>query len=170
MQAPTPIHRSPILALLLLAALLLPAAACEPSPEEVAAERQAVEETLREYADLLSRAYSFSDASVLEPVATQREIASVENNIARMAAEGRRFAVDLRSLAIEEIDLFQANNAYVRTFEVWDIRVMATGSDREISRQDGQRSRVRYHVKRDDVDEPWRVVYRQRLDESSPDG
>lgn len=158
-----------LVTLLLLTLLSLPFASCGPSQEELTAERQEVEETLQQYAELLSRAYAYSDASVLEPVATPREIASVENNIARMADQGRRFAADLQELTIEELNLFQANNAYVRTFEVWDIRVMATGAEREISRQDGQRSRVRYHVKRDDVDEPWRVVYRQRLDESSPD-
>ena len=158
---------------LLLAALLLPLAlapaACGPSQEELAADREEIEEMLREYARLLARAYTFADPSVLDPVATRREMASVENNIATLADQGRRQAVDLRELTIEDLNLCQADNAYVRTFEVWDIRVLATGVEQEISRQDGQQSRVRYHVKRNDDTGDWEVVWRQRLDESSPE-
>lgn len=159
---------------LLCAVLLALAAACGPSQEQIEADRAAIEETLREYTEQLSQAYAFSDPSVLSEVAWQREVSSVENNIARLAQEGRRIASNLEQLTVEDVNVFRVGNAYVRSFEVWEIRVMALGSDRVLSRDDAQESRVRYYLKTDD-DGSWKVVWRQRLGETGapapqPDG
>jgi len=149
--------------LLLLAAL----AACKPSPQEIAADRQAVETTLQEYGRLLGRAYAFTDPQELAPVATRREMASVENNIARVAEQGQRLVVDQKEMVLEDLNVFQPGNAYVVTFEVWEVRVLALGSEREISRDEKQQTRVRYRLKTDDAG-VWKVVWRQRLEEGAP--
>lgn len=153
-------------ALLLLLTIFI---ACSRSPEQTAAERQAIETVLQDYGRLLSRAYAFTDPQVLAPVATRREMASVENNIARVAEQGQRLAVDQKEMVVEDLNVFQPGNAYVVTFEVWEVRVVALGSEREISRDEKQQTRVRYRVKTDDAG-AWKVVWRQRLEEGAPAG
>lgn len=154
-----------VLGVLLL--LLTAVAACEPSAEKVAADREAVEATLRDYGRLLSQAYAFTNPEALAPVATKREQASVENNIARIAEQGQRLAVDQKEMVLEDLNVFQPGNAYVVTFETWEVRLLALGSDREISRDEKQQTRVRYRLKTDD-DGVWKVVWRQRLEEGEP--
>ena len=157
-------------ALLLLASLLplAPLAACGPSGEEVQADREAILELLETYNERLSQAYAFADPEALEGIAATREINNVRSNIARLSAEGRRIVSELEELTIEELNHYQASNAYVQTFEVWDIQVQAVGSDEVISRDPEQRSRVRYQVKREDGE--WTVVWRQRIDDAGEPG
>lgn len=147
-----------------LALLVLALPACERTPEQIEADRGEVEEILERYAAQLSQAYAFTDPTALEEVAMPREVASVENNIARMAQDGRRIAADQKELTIEDLDVFQVGDAYVRTHEVWDIRVFAIGAEQEISRDENQSSRVRYRLKKDDEGR-WKVLWRQRLDD-----
>ena len=143
-------------------ALVLAVAACEPSAEKVAADRGEIEEMLERYAEQLSQAYAFTDPEALAEVAMPREVASVETNIARLAQDGRRIASHQKQMTIEDLDVFQVGDAYVRTHEVWDIRVMALGAEEEISRDENQASRVRYRLKKDDEGR-WKVLWRQRL-------
>jgi len=159
----------PAALLVLAAALAAVLGACSPSPQRVAADRAEILATLETYGRQLSQAYAFADPSVLAEVAMPREVASVENNIARMANDGRRIAADQKELAIEDLDLFQIGDAYVRTFEVWDIRVLAVGSEQEISRDEAQESRVRYRMKKDDEGH-WKVLWRQRLEDEGGGG
>lgn len=156
----------PVLAPLLLVPVLLVAVACGPTPEEVQADREAIEATLHEYGRQLSQAYAFTDPTALEEVAMPREVAAVENNIARLAEDGRRIAAHQKELVIEDLNVFQPGQAYVRTFETWDIQVMAIGTERSISRDPDQRSRVRYRLKQDD-DGAWKVLGRERLEAAS---
>lgn len=149
-----------VAALSLLAAL----AACRPAEEDVAVEEEAIRAVIARYADLLSQAYAFTDASLLEPVASQREQAAVEVNIRQLAQRGQRIATDLKEMQIEDIGMSDLDNAYVQTFELWEIRVMDLGSERVVSVDPNQRNRVRYQLKRQDG--VWRVLWRQRLDES----
>ena len=158
-----PRRGAPALLLALLVALAM-LGACKPSPQQVEAEKGEIRQTLGTYARQLSHAYAFADPSALAEVAMPREVASVENNIARMANDGRRIAADQKELTIEDLDVFQVGDAYVRTFEVWDIRVFAVGSEQEISRDENQESRVRYRLKKDDEGQ-WKVLWRQRLDD-----
>lgn len=144
-------------------------AACEPSPEQVAADRDAIHRTLEEYASRLSQAYAFSDPSALEEVAMPREVASVESNIARLAADGRSIAAHQKEMVIEDLNVFQPGHAYVRTFETWDIRVTAVGAERVISSDPDQESRVRYRLKQDD-DGAWKVLGRERLEQENGGG
>lgn len=149
-----------VAALALLAAL----AACRPAEEDVEVEEEAIRAVIGRYADLLSQAYAFTDSSLLEPVASQRERAAVETNIRQLADRGQRIATDLKEMQIEEIGMSDLDNAYVQTFELWEIRVMDLGSERVVSVDPNQRNRVRYQLKRQDG--VWRVLWRQRLDES----
>lgn len=145
-------------------ALLATLAACRPAEEDVAVEEEAIRAVIDRYADLLSQAYAFTDSSLLEPVASQRERAAVEVNIRQLADRGQRIATDLKEMQIEEIGMSDLDNAYVQTFELWEIRVMDLGSERVVSVDPNQRNRVRYQLKRQDG--VWRVLWRQRLDES----
>ncbi len=169
-----PLRRRPLrlrpLAAAAAAAMLvvLAAAACRPTPQEVAADKQEVRKVIEDYAARLSHAYAFTDASGLKQVASQREVASVQRNLGAMAARGQRLATDLKELEIEQLDMSDRNNAYVQTFEVWDIEVMDLGSERVISRDQAQRNRVRYQLKRQDG--RWRVLWRQRMEENPPAG
>jgi hypothetical protein len=147
--------------------LLMALAACEPSAQKIAADREAVETTLQEYGRLLSRAYAYTDPQELAPVATRREMAAVENTIAVIAEKGQRLAVDQKEVVLEDLNVFQPGNAYVVTFETWEVRVVALGSEREISRDEKQQTRVRYRLKTDDAG-VWKVVWRQRLEEGAP--
>lgn len=150
-----------------LAALAL-AAACRPASEEVAVEEEALRRTIDEYADRLSQAYAFTDASLLEPVAATREVAAVHANVQQLADRGQRIATDLKELEIEEIGMTDLDNAYIQTFELWEIRVMDLGSERVISVDANQRNRVRYQLKR--LDGTWKVLWRQRLDDNPAAG
>jgi hypothetical protein len=144
------------------------AAACRPAPEEVAADREEIRAMLEAYADRLSQAYAFTDASILEGIASQREIASVAGNIEILARDGQRLATDLEELQIEKIEMVDRGNAYVQTFEVWEIRVMDLGSERMISADRDQRNRVRYQLEKEEG--RWRVLWRQRIDDAAPGG
>ena len=149
-------------------ALLASLAACRPDEQEVAVEEEAIRAVIDRYADLLSQAYAFTDSSLLEPVASQRERAAVETNIRQLADRGTRIATDLKELEIEDIGMSDLDNAYVQTFELWEIRVMDLGSERVISVDPNQRNRVRYQLKRQDG--VWKVLWRQRLDEGAGGG
>lgn len=157
-----------VAAVAVAAVALLALAACRPAPEEVAVEEEALRTTIDRYADLLSQAYAFTDASLIAPVAAQREVAAVGANIQQLAGAGQRIATDLKELEIEDIDMSDLDNAYVRTFEVWEIRVMDLGSERVISVDPNQRNRVRYQLKR--LDGEWKVLWRQRLDDAGGGG
>jgi hypothetical protein len=153
---------------LLLVAVALGAAACRPSPEEVAVEREELRATLEDYTTRLAQAYAFTDATLLAPVASQREVASVARNIDVLARAGQRLATDLKELEIEDVDSSGPGNAYVSTFEVWEIRVMDLGSDRLVSIDRDQRNRVRYQLEKEEG--RWRVLWRQRTEEGAAPG
>jgi hypothetical protein len=149
-------------------ALLASLAACRPDEQEVAVEEEAIRAVIDRYADLLSQSYAFTDSSLLEPVASQRERAAVETNSRQLADRGTRIATDLKELEIEDIGMSDLDNAYVQTFELWEIRVMDLGSERLISIDPNQRNRVRYQLKRQDG--VWKVLWRQRLGEGAGGG
>lgn len=148
---------------LLAAALLLPLAGCRPEPEEIAVEEEAIQAALQAYASRLSQAYAFTDASLLSPIASQREVAAVQRNVESLAAQGQRIATDLKEMSIEEVTMSDLAHAHVQTFEVWEIRVMDLGSERVISVDADQRNRVRYQLEREAGE--WRVLWRQRVDD-----
>ncbi|HEX2252797.1 MAG TPA: hypothetical protein VHQ65_05985 [Thermoanaerobaculia bacterium] len=173
---PRPVLREPadlplgaLLAAVLLLALVLPATGCRrPAPEEIEVSKQELQQVLEQYADRLSSAYALGDATLLEPVASQREMASVANNIRQLADQGYRLATDQKEVTIEELSMPDRTSAYVRTFEIWDIQTAPLGSEQMLNRDPNQRSRVRYQLELEDGQ--WRVLWRQRMDESGGAG
>lgn len=149
-----------LLPVLLLALLAGAVAACgEPTPEEVAADREEIEDFLREYLPKLADAYRTGDASALEPYAAAKEQASVEHRARELAKSGEVLAPVLDSVEVEEVRTWQAVNAYVTTVEQWDIRTYATGTENVVREQLDQVNRVKYQLKREDG--RWRVFWRE---------
>ena len=154
---------SPALALLLglvvVASAGLLAACGDPSPEEVAANEEEIEDFLEEYLPLLAEAYRTGDAAPLDPYAAGKEQAAVERRARELARSGEVLAPELKSVEVEAVTIWNAVNAYVTTHEVWDIRTFATGSENVVREQLDQANRVKYQLKREGG--RWRVFYRQ---------
>lgn len=117
---------------------------------------------LGSYLPRLADAYRTGDLTILEGLATEKEIAELDKRIADLADQGREVRPTLQSFDIEDINIWSYANAFVTTIEVWDLRVYATGTDQVLSEVDGQRSRVKYQLKR--REEGWQVLYRQIVD------
>ena len=139
--------------------LLVGVAACS-DPDQVAAEdHQAIEHLLEDYLPRLSQAYRTGNLEVLRGVAAEKEIASLFRRIGELAnSEGRTVVPTLQSFEVEEVTIWNHSNAFVTTLEVWDLQVLATGSEKLLSEAIGQRNRVRYQLKR--RDQGWQVLYR----------
>lgn len=156
---PLTVHRlalalSAVLAVLAGVAIL----ACAPSAEEVAADRDEIEDFLEEYLPKMAEAYRTGNTEALAPYAAQKESESIERRVRELAKQGRILAPELESVEVEEVRPWQAVNAYVTTLETWDIRVLASGSEEVLSRE-VQENRVKYQMKRDQG--RWRVFWRE---------
>ena len=127
-----------------------------PSPEDSAA----IEKMLLEYLPLLGQAYATGDLGILRPYAVEKEVARLYKAIGDlMSQENRVVEPTLQSLTVEQITVWNYANAFVTTIEVWDLKVLASGTDRITSEVAGQRNRVRYQLKR--RDDGWKVLYRE---------
>jgi hypothetical protein len=140
--------------------VLLPVAllACGPSDRQQAVDLQEIQQYLESYLPLLGSAYSTGDLEPLEDVVAIKEVARVEKRIHDLRLQGRILAPTFRQLTIEDVNVFNFANAYVTTLEVWDVRVLATGSDTVLAEEIGQRNRVQYQLKRERGS--WRVLFR----------
>lgn len=147
----------PLVVALGLVGLLV--AGCGPSAEREAVDRAAIEEDLREYLPLLARAYRTGNTSILEEHAALKERASIDKRHADLERQGQILAPELDSLTVEGVTVWNRVNAYVTTVEVWDVRVLATGTETVVREELDQANRVRYQLKRDN--DRWRVLMRQ---------
>lgn len=143
----------------LLAAALVAGACGPPSAEEVAADREEVLEFLREYLPKMSEAYRTGDTAPLEPYTTLKERETIEKRVRDLAKQGSVLSPELVRLEVEDVVTWSAVNAFVTTVEVWDLRVLAAGSDSVIRETENQSNRVKYQLKREDG--RWRVFGRQ---------
>jgi len=125
------------------------------SVEDEAAIRSAIEA----YLPQLAEAYKRGDASVLEGFAAEKEIAGLDKRIRDMLAESREIHPTFKSVIVEDAHVWSAANAFATTLEVWDLRVMASGTDRVLSEAIDQRNRVKYQLKK--VDGAWIVLFRE---------
>ncbi len=144
---------------LALLTLLLPLLACggvEPASEAVGAE---IERDLAGYLPRLAEAYRSGEASVLEGFAAEKEIAGLDKRISDMLAQSREMRPEFKGFTVEETTVWSHANAYVTTLETWDLRVFASGTDRQLSEQLGQVNRVKYQLKQ--VDGRWQVFFRE---------
>jgi len=152
-------HRPlPALALLLAGALL--AGACGgQSPEEEAADQEEIQAFLEEYLPRMAEAYRTGDVEPIVPYTTEKERAVIENRVREMAKSGQILAPELESVEVEDVTVWSAVNAFVTSVEVWDVRVLASGTERVAREQLNQPNRVKYQLKREDG--RWRVFGRQ---------
>ncbi|MEM7480297.1 MAG: IMS domain-containing protein [Acidobacteriota bacterium] len=139
-------------------------AGCTSSEEQSENVRPEIETLLEAYLPALGGFYETGDRSLLEGLAAEKEIFTVEQRVQELYAQGKRVRAELKELSVEGVDVYQYSNAYVNTFEVWDLYVLATGSERVISSDLDQPNRVRYQVKRGD--DGWKVLHRQLVEDS----
>ena len=145
--------------LAVLAALLGPTLACSPSAEERAADREEIESFLREYLPKMAEAYRTGETEPLAPYAAEKERKAIEKRVRERAKQGMVLAPALESVEVEDVRVWSAVNAYVTTVEVWDLRVLASGTEEVVRQEMDQPNRVKYQLKRDDG--RWRVFWRQ---------
>lgn len=151
--------RRPLLALALLPAFLLTGACGGASPEEAGANRDEIEAFLEEYLPRMAEAYRTGEVEALEAYATQKERAAISTRVREMARSGQILAPELESVAVEDVTVWSGVNAFVTTVEVWDVRVLASGTETVVRDELNQPNRVKYQLKREDG--RWRVFGRQ---------
>lgn len=139
----------------------LAAFACGPSPQELEADREAIRDTLEAYLPKLAEAYATGNIEVLRGLTVEKELAKLSKMIGDLAGQGRVFRPELRELTVESVTVFQHDNAYVTTLEVWDVHLYAAGSDRLLGESLSEATRVKYQMKR--RREGWQILFRQRL-------
>lgn len=122
-------------------------------------EREAVEGVLAAYAESMAAAYVASDASLIAEQATVREQDRLRKSIYELAVEGRSLRPELRSLSVESIERAGNTSVSVITREVWDLRVVATGTEQLVSESLAQENRLSYSLVRDGG--RWLVLSRQ---------
>jgi hypothetical protein len=148
----------PALALLLASALL--AGACGgQSPEEEAADQEEIQAFLEEYLPQMAEAYRTGDVEPIVPYTTEKERAVIENRVREMAKSGQILAPELESVEVEDVTVWSAVNAFVTSVEVWNVRVLASGTEGVVREELNQPNRVKYQLKREDG--RWRVFGRQ---------
>lgn len=122
-------------------------------------DREELQATLEAYLPKLAEAYETWDASVLEEFAVPKEVATVQHNLNLLKQEGRHLRPNFKQVTVEDFKVWNHSNAFVTTFEIWDLRVYALGTDTLTSEAIGQRNRVKYQMKR--VEDDWKVLLRQ---------
>lgn len=130
----------------------------ESSDSRQAVDRQEIQAALEVYLPLLGEAYATGDLAPLAPYAAEKEISTIRKRIEDLAVQGRTLEATFRSLTIEDFNVWNYSNAFVTTFEVWDLVVYATGTDQVLAEEIEQPSRVKYQLKREG--DGWRVLYR----------
>ncbi|MEM7350276.1 MAG: hypothetical protein AAF657_05690 [Acidobacteriota bacterium] len=125
--------------------------------EEVS--RQEIETVLREYLPKLGQAYAQRDTSILEGLAVPKEMARIDLRTEELKAAGRVYEPEFKEVTVEDVSVWNHSNAFVTTFEVWDVRSYTLGTHYLVNESLGQRNRVKYQVKR--KDDSWVVLYRE---------
>ncbi len=145
-------------AAVVLCSLLLVAGACTPSAEEIALDKQEIDDALSEFLPKLAAAYGSGDIESLRPYAAEKELARVEKLVADLADQGRYLAPELLELTVEDAHVWNNSNAFVTTLEVWDVRMHALGSGELLAEDVDKSYRVKYQLKQDA--DRWRVLFR----------
>lgn len=156
--APHPVVGLGLVALGLASLLML--SACK-ADEVTPLDRQEIEGFLEEYLPKLGQAYAKQDPSLLEGYAVPKEMTRIEVRTGELAAAGRVYEPELVEVTVEDVSVWNYSNAFVSTFEVWDIRSYTLGTHLLLQESLGQRNRVKYQLKRTDDGESWVVLYRE---------
>lgn len=146
------------MALLLLVASLL-VVGCGDSQKAEEVNKQEVETLLLRYLPELGRAYSERDPGLLEGMAVPKEMSKIGVRIRELSAQGRVFEPTFKTLVVEDISVWNYSNAFVTTFEVWDLKSYSLGDRILMSESLDQGNRVKYQLKR--RDDSWVVLYRE---------
>jgi hypothetical protein len=147
-------------------ALVLILAACGEAGGVSPEDRRAIETLLSAYTDRMATAYASGDASVVAEVATEREQARLAAAIAELEVEGRGLRPTLERLTIEEVAPAGRTTFTVATIEVWDLRIVALGTEQPISESLDQENRLTYSVIRERGE--WRILSRLLRSSSEP--
>jgi len=140
----------------LLAAFLIPA--CGGFNEVSDADRSAIEVVLRDYAESMADAYASGEPSGVAELATEREQNRLAISIAELQAEGRALRPKLQRLVVDSIERAGSTSVAVNTIEVWDLRVVALGTEQTVSESLAQENRLTYSLVREQG--RWRVLSR----------
>ncbi|HSL83962.1 MAG TPA: hypothetical protein VLF66_14400, partial [Thermoanaerobaculia bacterium] len=149
----------PLALVLFLVSALLAGACGGKSPEEKAADREEIQAFLEEYLPKMAQAYRTGDVEPIVPYSTEKERAAILSRVRDLARTGQVLAPELASVEVEAVTVWSAVNAFVSTVEVWDVRVLASGTEAVVREEPNQPNRVKYQLKREDG--RWRVFGRQ---------
>lgn len=160
-RSPTPsiaftVQRLVMTCLLGLSVVLI---GCGDTQQAEEVNKQEVETLLLEYLPKLGRAYSERDSGILEGMAVPKEMSKIEVRIRELKAQGRVFEPTFKTLVVEDISVWNYSNAFVTTFEVWDLKSFSLGDRVLMSESLDQGNRVKYQLKR--RDDSWVVLYRE---------
>jgi hypothetical protein len=144
---------------LLAASLALTGCSRQASPEELQADRDEVTAMLERYLALLSDGYATGNLEPMRELAAEKEVATVSKLVQEYAQQGVAIRPQLRELTLEDFAVWNTNNAYATTVEVWDLRKYVIGTETLLSEALAQSHRVKYQLKR--RPEGWQVMYRQ---------
>lgn len=161
LDLPTTDLRRALRTLVAFALVALSVVSCAGDERTAELDRGEIEALLADYLPRLAEAYRTGNVEVLREVASEKELAAMTKQIGDlMSQEGRVIDPTLDSFTVEQINVWNYSNAFVTTIEVWDLRVLASGSEQLLSEVDGQRSRVKYQLKR--RDDGWQILSRIR--------
>ncbi|MBZ0100561.1 MAG: hypothetical protein K8I65_00175 [Thermoanaerobaculia bacterium] len=141
----------------LLSLSLLAALACGRDAAREA-DRRAIETLLAQYATALTAAYESGDPSPIAAVATVREQERVLARIEELAVEGRALRPRLLAQTVTGVDFGNASATAV-AMEVWELRVVAAGSELTVSESPRQENQIVYSL----IQESGRWIILQRL-------
>ena len=119
-----------------------------------------VKAVLAKYADLGASPLRERIAKILGGHAAEKEIAGMEKRISDLLGESRVIRPSVKSVRVDDIQIWNYANAFVTTLEVWDLRVYASGTDTLLSEALDQHNRVKYQLKRTGRD-AWLVLFRE---------
>lgn len=148
-----------LLILLCLVAVLLGAPGCGSGEAAEEVNRQEIETFLLGYLPKLGQAYAERDTQVLEGWAVPKEMSKIEVRVRELTAQGRVFEPVFEQLVVEDVSVWNYSNAFVTTFEVWDLSSYSLGDHVLMSESLDQGNRVKYQLKR--RDDSWVVLYRE---------
>ncbi|MEL7060689.1 MAG: hypothetical protein AAGN46_11745 [Acidobacteriota bacterium] len=118
-----------------------------------------IETMLEEYLPVLGRAYGERDSALIERWAVPKEVARVKARIRELEERGQRYEPQFSTVAVESVSTWNYSNALVTTVEEWNVRSYPLGADEPLNEALGQRSRVKYQLKR--KDDGWVVLFRE---------
>lgn len=146
--------------------LILLAGGCAPPGDNPEVDRGEIELMLRDYLPKLGSAYADRDPAILEDQAVPKEIARIRLRIEELSEQGRVYEPEFKEVTVEDISVWNYSNAFVTSLEVWDVRSFTVGAHVLVQESLGQRSRVKYQLKRKDGS--WVILYRELAETLEP--